>query len=163
MEIKDLIGHLNREIELFKDLIPVLHKETECLVGRDYKGLYETVSLKEHLVMRINAAGSVRQSLIRNTLAAFGGAADSGANLSAIIDLAGSKASGVEECQKTLLSLASTIKEINRLNSTITQSSLDNVNKTLGFLGNFMQPSTYKASGSFDGFAVKGSRLSEGA
>ena len=28
---------------------------------------------------------------------------------------------------------------------------------------NFMQPGTYKASGSFDGFAVKGSRLSEGA
>jgi hypothetical protein len=40
---------------------------------------------------------------------------------------------------------------------------MENVSKTLGFLGNFMQPSTYKATGSFDGFAVKGSRLSEGA
>ena len=59
--------------------------------------------------------------------------------------------------------MASTVKEINLLNSRIVESSLGNVVKTLCFLGNFMQASTYKATGSFEGFAVKGSRLSEGA
>jgi flagellar biosynthesis/type III secretory pathway chaperone len=163
MEIKDLTGHLNREIELFKDLISVLHRETECIAGRDYKGLYETVSQKEHLAMRINSAAGARQPLLKKCLAALGGDPAQEANLTNLIDLAGSKGASLNECQKTILSLTSTIKEINSLNSLIIESSIENVIKTLGFLGNFMQPSTYKASGSFDGFAVKGTRLNEGA
>jgi flagellar biosynthesis/type III secretory pathway chaperone len=163
MEIKDLIGHLNREIELFKDLISVLHRETECIVARDYKGLYETVSQKEHLAMRIQSAAGVRQPLLKECFTALGKESAREANLSILIELAGIKGAPLDECQKTILSLTSTIKEINGLNSLIIESSIENVTKTLGFLGNFMQPSTYKSSGSFDGFAVKGSRLSEGA
>ena len=163
MEIKNLIGHLKSEIELFKDLISVLHRETECIVARDYKGLYETVSQKEHLVMRIQAAGQARQPLLKEGFSALGGAPVQEANLTSLLELAGESAGGLDECQRTLLSLTSTVKEINGLNSLIIESSMENVAKTLGFLGNFMQPSTYKATGSFDGFAVKGSRLSEGA
>ncbi|MBI2399593.1 MAG: flagellar protein FlgN, partial [Deltaproteobacteria bacterium] len=158
-----LIGHLKREIELFKDLICVLHRETECIVGRDYKGLYETVSQKEHLAMRIHAATEARQPLLKEGMAAFGAAPAREVNLTSLIELATASAPVLEECQKTLFSLTSTIKEINGLNSLIIESSMANVAKTLGFLGNFMQPSTYKATGSFDGFAVKGSRFSEGA
>jgi flagellar biosynthesis/type III secretory pathway chaperone len=163
MEIKDLIGQLDREIELFKDLISVLHRETECIVGRDYKGLYETVSQKDHLLKRIYSASEARTPAIKECLAAFGGQSSGEANLTALIELAGERAMGLEDCQKKLLSLTSTVKEINGLNSLIIESSMENVSRTLGFLGNFMQPSTYKSSGSFDGFAVKGTRLSEGA
>lgn len=162
MENENLIGHLKREVELFKDLICVLHRETACIVERDYKGLYETVSHKEHLIMRIQAAGEARQALLKECFAALGGAPSLEANLTSLIELAGDFP-GLDECQKTLLSLTSTVKEINGLNSLIIESSMENVAKTLGFLGNFMQPSTYKATGSFDGFAVKGTRLSEGA
>ena len=163
MEIKNLISHLFREAELFRDLISVLHRETECMVGRDYKGLYDTIGQKDHLAMRISAASSGRQALLKEALASLGGSCAGEANLSAVIELSGSKGIALDEAQKTILSLASTVKEINGLNSRIVESSLGNVIKTLGFLGNFMQPGTYKASGSFDGFAVKGSRLSEGA
>lgn len=162
MEIKNLIDHLNREIELFKDLISVLHKETECIAGRDYKGLYETVSVKEHLIMRINGALSIRGKLLKEALSAAG-STQGEATISALAGLAGKDASAIDSCQKTLYSLTTTVKEINRLNSVIIESSLDNVTKTLGFLGNFLQPSTYKPTGSFEGFALKGSRLSEGA
>lgn len=163
MENENLIGHLKSEVELFKDLVAVLHRETECIVGRDYKGLYETVSQKEHLAMRIYAAAEARKPLLKEALAVLGGAPAQEVNLTSLIELAGAKAPRLEECQKTLLSLGSTIKEINGLNTLIIESSMENVAKTLGFLGNFMQPSTYKATGSFDGFAVKGTRLSEGA
>ncbi len=163
MEIKDLIDRLDREVELFKDLISVLHRETECIVGRDYKGLYQTVSQKEHLLKRIHLSSEERAAALKECLAAFGAQGAGEANLTALIELAGERASGLEECQKKLLSLTSTVKEINGLNSLILESSMENVSKTLGFLGNFMQPSTYKSSGSFDGFAVKGTRLSEGA
>lgn len=163
MENENLTGHLKREIELFKDLIAVLHRETECMVGRDYKGLYETVSQKDLLAMRIHAATEARQPLLKEALAALGCAPGQEVNLTSLIEMAPASAPVLEECQKTLFSLASTIKEINGLNSLIIESSMESVARTLGFLGNFMQPSTYKATGSFDGFAVKGSRLSEGA
>lgn len=163
MEITNLIGHLKREAGLFRDLISTLHRETECMVGRDYKGLYETIGQKDQLAMRIGAATGGRQKLLREALAALGGKSEGEVNLSAVIELSGSRAEALDDAQKTILSLASTVKEINALNSRLAESSLGNVVKTLAFLGNFMQPSTYKATGSFDGFAVKGTRLSEGA
>lgn len=163
METKNLIGHLKKEAELLKDLIQVLHKETECIVSRDYKALYETVGAKEHLVMRVNAAGGARNALIAECFAALGGSSNGEASLSSVIELAGANGIALDECRTNLLSLASTVKDINSLNSIITESSMQNVTKTLGFLGNFVQKSTYKATGSFDGFALKGSRLSEGA
>lgn len=163
MEIKDLIDHLNGEAGLLKDLVAVLHRETECIVARDYKGLYETTGQKEHLVVRINASGGERDRLLRGCLASRGAKESDSPAVSTLVELAGKDAPELDECHKKLLSLSSSVMEINRLNSVITESSIGNVAKTLGFLGNFLQPSTYKASGSFEGFAVKGSRLSEGA
>lgn len=163
METKDLIGHLNKEADLLKDLIQVLHRETECIVARDYKGLYETVGAKEHLVMRINAAGCARGVLIAECLTALGAPSGKEATMTSVMEHAGQEGGVLEDCRKRLISLSSTVKDINKLNSIITESSMQNITKTLGFLGNFVQPSTYKATGSFDGFALKGSRLSEGA
>ncbi len=159
MKTKDLIGHLRSEIELFKELIAVLHAETECMVGRDYKGLYEAVSGKEQLVMRINSASGTRKRLLIECFPSTG--APEEANLTSLIELTGNGA--LAECQKTLLSLASTVKEINGVNRLIMESSMENVTRTLSFLGNFMQPGTYKPTGSFGELAVKGARLSEGA
>ena len=105
MENKDLIGHLNREAELFRDLISTLHRETECMVGRDYKGLYETISLKDQLAMRISASSGGRQRLLREALAALGGSVEGEVNLSAVIELSGPGGAALDEAQKTILSL----------------------------------------------------------
>lgn len=163
MDIRNLIGHLDKEAALFKELISILQKETENLVTRDYKGLYETVSQKEHLAMRISALGRTRQDLLSKAAIALGCCEGSAATLSSVIERAGLESGALEDCRKSILSLTSSVKEINSLNSLVAGGSLDNINKTLGFLGNFLQTSVYKPTGAFAGFAVKGSRLSEGA
>jgi len=163
MEITNLIGHLEMEADLFRELVSTLHRETECMVGRDYRGLHEVIGLKDHLAMRIGAAAQGRQKLLWDALSALGGMSEGEVNLSAVIALSGARSGELDEAQKTVLSLASTVKEVNALNSRLVESSLGNVVKTLSFLGNFMQPSTYRPTGSFEGFAVKGTRLSEGA
>lgn len=162
MEIRELIGRLDKEIALFKELISVLHRETESIVGRDYKGLYEVVGLKESALQRIAAAGAETIDSIR-TLAKARGVSDEEASLARLASLSGPRGRDLDERREALKSLSQTVQEINALNSAIIRDSLDNINKTLGFLGNFVQPGTYRPSGSFGGFAVKGARLSEGA
>jgi flagellar biosynthesis/type III secretory pathway chaperone len=163
MEMNPVIEHLKKEIDLFKEFISVLQKETENIVGRDYKGLYDTVGLKEHLITRIETAGGLRAKLIGEAAEALGVKNDP--SLTALIE----KTSGVvkdslKECQSTLLTLLDSVMEISRLNAVVVRESLDNINKTLGFLGNFMPATVYNPAGSFAGsYSLKGSRLSEGA
>lgn len=163
MEINLVIEHLKKEIDLFKEFISVLQKETENIVGRDYRGLYDTVGLKENLISRIETAGGLRAKLIGEAAEALG--VNGEPSLTALIE----KTSGViedtlRESQSTLLTLLESVIEISRLNTAVVRESLDNINKTLGFLGNFMPATVYNPAGSFAGsYSLKGSRLSEGA
>lgn len=155
--------HLKKEIALYKEFISVLQKETENIIGRDYKGLYETVGLKEHLIIRIESAGRSRLQLMSEAASSLGIQGEP--NLSSIIErTVGRVKEDLRECQSTVLSLLDSIREINKLNSMVVRESLDNINKTLGFLGNFMPATVYNPAGAFEGsYSVKGSRLSEGA
>ncbi|MEK6531445.1 MAG: flagellar protein FlgN [Deltaproteobacteria bacterium] len=162
MELKLLIGHLSKETELFKEFVSVLQKETENLVGRDYKGLYETISRKEHLLIRFEVLSSARQELMQAAAKSLGIAGD--VNLSRIIEMSGGvDRAEIKRLQTTILTLLDSIREINKLNSLVVKESIENINKTLGMLANFMPAGTYSQSGSYQGIAVKGSRLSEGA
>lgn len=164
MGLQPFTGHLKNEITLYKELISILHKETENLVNRDYKGLYDTVAQKEHILTSLEALGRVRVRLMHDAAVFLGIEGPGEANLSAIIECAGEEKEELSDCQSTILSLIEGIKEINKVNSLVVKGSLENINKTLGFLGNFMPASTYKPSGAFDGgLTVKGSRFSEGA
>lgn len=163
MEIDRLIGHLNGEIRLCKELVSLLQRETEAIVSRDYRALYEIVGQKEHLVMRVNAQSEARADFIRAALASLG-APQEEPSLAAVIEKArGPARQDIENCRSTLQTLASSIRELNSLNARVIENSLENVRKTLGFLGNFLQPSVYKPGGKMDEFAPKGSRLSKGA
>ncbi|MBI1911722.1 MAG: flagellar protein FlgN [Deltaproteobacteria bacterium] len=162
MEIQLIIDHLVKEIALFKELVTILQIETEDLVSRDYKGLYETISRKEHLLVRIGSMGKIRQKLISDCANGLGITGEQ--NLTSIIDkTGGSRTEELKNCRDTIYSLAESVKELNDLNSKVIKGSLENISKTLGFLGNFLPNSNYKASGAFEGFAIKGSRLNEGA
>jgi flagellar biosynthesis/type III secretory pathway chaperone len=158
-----LIGHLKIEIALCKDLIAVLQRETESIVARDYKALYEAACEKEGLVRKVNASAGARTRHVEEACAFLGIQADGGQHLDRIIERGGALASEIDGCLKTLASLAASIRELNELNSLAISSSLENVKKTLGFLGNFLQPSAYKPGGGAEGLAFKGSRLSKGA
>lgn len=164
MEIDRLIGHLNGEIRLCKELVTLLQRETEAIVSRDYRALYELLGHKEHLVMRVNALSEARADFIRAALSFLCCSAEQEPSLAAVIEKAdGPARQEIEKCRSTLQTLASSIKELNSLNTRVIENSLENVKKTLGFLGNFLQPSAYKPGGKLDEFAIKGSRLSKGA
>lgn len=162
MEITFLAEHLKKEIGLYKEFITVLQKETEDIVGRDYKGLYETAGLKEGLIIRIERAGRSRGALMHEAAVSLGVGGE--LKMTSIIDkVSGSLRDDLAKSQSTILSLLESIKEINRLNSLVVKESLDNINKTLGFLGNFMPAAVYNPTGALEGtYSVKGSRLSEG-
>lgn len=124
MEITFVAEHLRKEIGLYKEFIEVLQKETENLVGRDYKGLYETAGLKEGLIIRIERASRSRGVLMHEAAATLGIQGD--AKLSSIIDkFSGDLKEELLESQATILSLLERIKEINSLNSVVVKGSLD--------------------------------------
>ena len=161
MEIKAVIDHLARETSLFEELVSILQKENEDLVCRDYKALYETVCKKEHILVRIQDMERMRLRLVEEAAARLGIPAQ--ANLLSIIK----KAKHAEKVElenrlSKILTIAESIKEINRINGLIVKGCLDNVNKTLGFLGKFLTNNSYNTSGVFKGFAAKGTYFNEG-
>lgn len=158
-----LIGHLKKEIGLCKELIAVLQRETESIVARDYTALYETAGEKEELVRKVNATAGERARHIDEARMELGIPAGSGPAIDAVVERGGERGAELDGCLRTLASLAASIKELNDLNSLAIRSSLDNVKKTLGFLGNFLQPSAYKPGGGAEGLSFKGSRLNKGA
>jgi flagellar biosynthesis/type III secretory pathway chaperone len=163
MKIKNLIGHLKKEIAVYEDLVGILQEETENLVSMNYQGLYDTSSRKEHTVLRIDYMGEVRLKLMNDASRSLG--IDGFVNLSAIIELVAAEREKEElrMCQSAILSLIEGIKELNKVNALVVEGSLENINKTLGLLGNFLPKNVYKPTGAFEPIAPKGFRLNEGA
>lgn len=163
MDISGIPAHLRKEIELYKEFIPVLQKEMECVVARDYKTLYETIGAKESLLLRILAMGRKRSDMLNEAAMALGIKGE--VNLTAIMEKTqGPLKSEIGECQATILQLMETIKDLSRVNSITIANSLENIKKTLGFLSNFMPSASYGPTGAFDGgLTSKGVRLSKGA
>lgn len=161
MKIKDLTGHLKKEIAVYEELVGILQEETENLVSRDYKGLYDTSSRKEHIVLRIDCLGEVRLKLMNDAARSLG--IDGFVNLSVIIELvAAEEKEELRMCQSAILSLIEGIKELNKVNALVVKGSLENINKTLGLLGNFLPKSVYRPTGAFEPIIPKGFRLNKG-
>ncbi|MBI5454900.1 MAG: flagellar protein FlgN [Deltaproteobacteria bacterium] len=166
MESNAIELHLTKEESLYKELISVLQAETENLVSRDFRALYETVGRKEHILKRIELSGVERLKLVRDASEKLGLKPGPKGEfpLSDVIERSGASRAALESKRNIIISLVESIKELNHLNGLVVKGSLDNINKTLGFLGNFLQTGVYRQSGAFDGFAtVKGAHLSEGA
>lgn len=131
MEITFVAEHLKKEIGLYKEFTEVLQKETENLVGRDYKGLYETACLKEGLIIRIKRASRSRGVLMHEAAATLGIQGD--AKLSSIIEkLSGDFKEELLESRATILSLFERIKEINSLNSVVVKEFLSEAVSAVG-------------------------------
>lgn len=162
MEIQRLIDHLKKEISVYKEFIAVLHSETENVVARDYKSLYDTICRKEQLLARIGSFGRERRGLMSGVARANG--LEGGSLLTSIIEKAQEPfRTELKGCQAVIFSLIESIKDINKVNSVAIKGSLDNIRKTLGFLSNFIPNVNYKPTGAFDGIEVKGGRLNKGA
>lgn len=134
MAIQSFIKHLKTEASVYEDLIALLRVETENLVNRDYRGLYETVTRKEHLLMKIDSLGDLRATHLNNAAASLG--VYGFVNLSAIIEfMNGDEREELNRCRSSILALIHTIKEINKVNETAVKGSLHNMKKTLKLLG----------------------------
>lgn len=162
MKTRDLIAHLKGEAETYREFIGVLQAETENLVSRNYRGLYETTSRKEALMARIEGSARVRSELMEGAAREFGVEADG--KLSTLAGAAPAPfASELSSLRDTLSTLIESIREISRVNASVVSDSLENVNKALGFLSSFRPSTVYKPTGAFDTVELKGSQLSEGA
>ncbi len=163
MMVKALIEHLEKEIEVYRNLVEVQQTETENLISKDYRALYETIGRKEHLLMKVATMSKARAVLMAGIEKELG--AESIANISGILERIGDGAEydRLKECQAVVLSLVDTIKEVNKVNALFVEGSIENIKKTLGLLGNFMPKSVYKPTGNFYSNVPKGANLSEGA
>src|SRR3989337_2615754 len=115
MNMTNIIEHLGKEACAYKEFISVLQQETECLVSRDYKGLYEAAGAKEALLSRIQRLVDARAGLLKafaNSLSIDGPAEK------AISAMLGSVPPGQKEefikNQSIVSNLIDTIKEVNR-------------------------------------------------
>ncbi len=162
MMVKALIEHLEKEIVVYRSLVEVQQVETENLTSKDYRGLYDTIGRKEHLLLKVASLSKTRASLMEGVDSELGG--ESIVNISGILErISGPEHDRLKECQSTVLTLVDTIKEINKVNALFVEGSIENIKKTLGLLGNFMPKSVYKPTGDFYSNTFKGTNLSEGA
>jgi len=161
--VNELIKKLEIEIRLYKELIALLHEETESVIQRDYKRLYTVLGHKEHVLVTLDKEVRERLALVSDMLGGETLEAEQSAISALILRLQGSpERARLSAARIKLQSLMDSAREVNRVNSHIVQKSLDNINKTLGFLGNLFVKDTYGANGAIAGMEVKGSRLSEG-
>jgi flagellar biosynthesis/type III secretory pathway chaperone len=165
MDITHIINHLGSEATAYKEFIAVLQEETECLVSRNYKGLYETAGNKQALLSRIKKLNETRAALLARSARGLDASADgTAAAVSAIIDSAPPhQKEEFLRLHDSLGSLIDTIHEVNKVNSLVIKGSLEHINKTLGFFSNFMPGTVYKPTGAFGDISLKGSRLNKGA
>lgn len=159
--VRALIEHLEKEIAVYRNLVEVQQTETENLISKDYRGLYETIGRKEHLLMKVSSMDKARSRLMEGVGRELG--VQTG-NISCILErISGTEFNRLKECQVSVLSLVDTIKEVNKVNALFVEGSIENIKKTLGLLGNFMPKSVYKPTGDFYSDTLKGTNLSEGA
>jgi flagellar biosynthesis/type III secretory pathway chaperone len=161
--IRELIKKLDIEMRLYRELIALLHEETDAVIKRDYKDLYKVLGRKEYVLSALERAVRERIALVGETLGDEPLKDDKSTISALILSLHSSpERDELVEAREKLQSLMDSAREVNRVNTHIVQTSLDNVNKTLGFLGNLFVKDTYGPSGAAASMEVKGSRLSEG-
>ncbi len=163
MDVQGLINKIEIEIRLYKELIALLHEETEAVIQRDYKELYKVIGHKGHVLAALEQAVRERITCLDKMLADESLTGEQATLSAFILKLPGSsERKELSGARVRLQSLMDSAREVNRVNTHIVQKSLDNVNKTLGFLGNLFVKDTYGPGGAIGGMEVKGSRLSEG-
>ncbi len=166
MRLDRLIDRLRDEAALYEEFIATLQAETECLVSRDYRKLYDTVCGKEGVLARMCASGQARLKEME--------AAAEDLDLSGPVTLTSILRSAeilnwaeireLKRLRDAASSLIESIKEINKLNSLVAEGSLENINKALALLRGFMPGSTYSSHGAYHGaLSGKGQTLIKGA
>ncbi len=156
--MKTLIEHINREIEGYKLLIDILHLETEALKKRDFKHILDIVAQKEAVLSRIEKMGRMRRSLIESVSRRY----SQPASIQALLNLDTPERDALYKSVNMLRTLIESSIEINRVNRLTAKASIDNIQKMLNILKNFMPHSTYNSTGMTEEIEIRGTQLREG-
>ena len=157
--IGTLISHIDREIEEYKLLIDVLHLETEAIKRRDFKHILDIVAQKEAVLSRIEKMGTLRRSIIDKAASLH----RVSPTISALLNLDVPEKDELYKGVNLLRTLIESSIEINRVNRLAAKASIDNIQKMLHVIKNFMPHSTYNSKGMTEQIELRGSQLREGA
>jgi hypothetical protein len=128
---EELIGVLEREFSLCSDLVTLLQKEKDVIVGLDTEALDTHLRGKELVSAKINICEEARERILRSlgmvgkTLSEV--AASAGPDYQGRLSLIASK----------FRSIVSSISELNTLNSLLIEKSLFYIRSSRNFLNTF--------------------------
>jgi len=146
--LAELITILNKEIELHKQLLSLLHKERELLIDLSTEEIFENNKKKETCTLKIKMLEESRLSLVER-LSQHYAIPSQELTLSKIVSLVKEPyRSALNTLRSTLIALTSSTKEINHNNCLIVKDSLCYFKRSLDFLYHASSASpTYVDSG----------------
>ncbi len=148
--IKRLIDTLNKETELYKELLSLLQEERRLLSRRRGEELQRIASKIESLVFKIKGVEDARRGCVEAIGENLGIGEDGGdgIRLSRIIDsIEQPYRSILKQIQSNLLSITGSIKELNMENGIVIKRGMDYIQSAFLFLREMSTFETYKPTG----------------
>ena len=134
--IEELIGVLEQELEIYKELIPIAEAKTHIIVKNDLMSLQEIVGKEQLAVDRINSLEHKRETVMLNIKTVLNRKSND-FNLKALIELLDKQ----PKEQKTLSVLHDNLKstihrlvEANSRNKSLIQQSLEMIEFNMNFI-----------------------------
>ncbi len=145
--IKRLIDTLNKETELYKELLSLLQEERSLLGRRRGDELQRIASKIESLAFKIKGVEDVRRGCVEAIGENLGIGGD-GIKLSRIIESVGEPYRSIlKHIQSNLLSITGSIKELNVENGIVIRRGMDYIQSAFLFLKEISTFETYKPTG----------------
>ncbi len=138
--IKRLTSLLDEETELLEALLSVLQDENNALSCAKLNKLNETCKEKENLVLKIRILEEQRIHILQE-FSEVSGCSPRIITLAGLSGLAeGDDSTRLTGCRSNLLSLAESIRDLNKSNRSLLNYSIGLVRTSLSFLDNFISP-----------------------
>ena len=143
-----LLYVLRNEIEVYRELHNLFLNEKTLLVKSSINELYENSSKKETCVLKAKMLEEVRINLV-NKISKFLDIDENDINFSILLSYGDdTQRRELKECQSSLRSLLTEIKELNKKNKLLLDSSLIYVQRSIDFINQLVCPSpSYLSTG----------------
>lgn len=135
-----LITLLQREVEVYKDILGSVIEEKRILLNPSLEKIYESNARKETLILKAKLLQEVRSGIVRKIAAALG-KPEQVMNISALV-LAADLDHGnlIQESRSKLSPLLKEIQERNEKNKLLLDSSLAFVKSSIQFISDLISP-----------------------
>ncbi|MBN1828883.1 MAG: flagellar protein FlgN [Deltaproteobacteria bacterium] len=156
-----LIAVLHEEAEIHRAILLATVKERELILSSAIEDLYENNGRKETLVLKAKMINEMRTATAERLARRLG--IDGSITLSKLLDHGSpQQRKSLEFCRASLRAILSELAELNASNRFLIDSSLQFIEKSIGFIGQLLSPgSTYSHLGSLQLSTPQGRLLSE--